>query len=100
MIEIDKDEKERIINGQTYVVVWEEHNVAMREHRSTQSAAHTEAIRACKERNSLYGPPNGQTYDFNYISLVFLRHIFLSMLILQILFLIRMRIIKQFLFVM
>ncbi len=38
------------------VVVWEGHDVVMREHRSTPPAAHTEAIRACKKRNSLYRP--------------------------------------------
>jgi hypothetical protein len=38
------------------VVVWEGHNVVMREHRSTQPAAHTEAIRACRKQNSLYRP--------------------------------------------
>jgi hypothetical protein len=42
--------------AEVVVVVWEGHDVVMREHRSTQPAAHTEAIRACKKRNSLYRP--------------------------------------------
>jgi hypothetical protein len=38
------------------VVVWKGHDVAMRDHRSTQPAANTEAIQAYKKRNSLYRP--------------------------------------------